>query len=138
MKVILCSLIGKSNIVKAFFFAKSYLLFQYSCNQNLYLNNHRNRKTNPKNHMDTQNIQIAQTILSRRANSGRITTLDIKMNCRSIVGKTKWYLHKKQHVRQWNNIKSPNMSTKNFSHLIFDKYSKNISRRKESNFHKWC
>lgn len=50
--------------------------------------------------MDTQNIQIAQKILSRWANSGMITTVDIKMIYISIVGKTKWYLHKEQYVRQ--------------------------------------
>lgn len=77
--------------------------------------------------MDTQNIQIAQTILSRWTNSGRITTPDIKMNYRSVVGRTKWYLHKKAIHKAMEQHQAPKYEHRNSSHLIFDKYYKNIS-----------
>lgn len=39
-------------------------------------------------------------------------------------------LAKTKHVDQWDKIEVPNMSTENFSNLVFDKGSKNICWKK--------
>jgi hypothetical protein len=42
------------------------------------------------------------------------------------------YCYRNRHVDQWNKIKDPNMSTCNFSHLIFDKEAKSYSGKRKA------
>lgn len=56
----------------------------------------------------------------------------------SQITKTSMDQHKSRHLDQWTRIKDANINPDNYSHLIFEKDTKNTCLRKDSPFSKWC
>ena len=72
---------------------------------NQYLNGilYKNRKKNPKIHLETQEILYSQSNLEQEQTGG-ITFFDFKIYYKSIEIRTVWHWHKSILIYQWNRI----------------------------------
>ena len=57
---------------------------------------------------------------------------------KAIVTKMAWYWHQNRQVNQWYIIEDTDTNSKKYNFIILDKGAKNMQRRKDSLFTKWC
>ena len=73
-----------------------------------------------------------------KGTSGGITIPNFELYYRATVMKTTWYCYKNnRQVDWWNQIKDPEINTRTYEYLIFDKETKNIKWIKETIFNQW-
>jgi hypothetical protein len=70
--------------------------------------------------------RVTKAILSKKSHAGGITIPDFKHNYRAIVIKTAWYWNKTRHKAQRNIKQVPEINIHSYSHLTFDKGTRNI------------
>jgi hypothetical protein len=124
-----CSWIGRINIVKMAILLKAIYLFNaitIKISTQFFIDLER---AISKFIWTNKKPRIVKTILNNKRTSRGITTPDLKLYYRAIVGEKKnpaWYWYSDRQVDQWNRIEDPEMNPHISGHLIFDKGAKTI------------
>ena len=129
----LCSWTRKINMAKMTIPKAIYRFYTISIKTPIFSQNQNNLKIC----METQDPQIAKTILRKNKTAEGITLLDFRIYWKNILIKIVWYQSKNRHIEQCNRIKSPEDDSHTYGQLICNKGGKNVQWRKNSSFSKW-
>jgi hypothetical protein len=110
---------------------KSNLCIQCDAYQNPNDILHRNRKINPKIHMETQKTFSSLRNSQQKVQCWRYHKPDFKLYYRAITTKTAWFWHKNRHKDQQNRIEDPDISPHSYRQLIFYKRAQNPQWRRD-------
>jgi hypothetical protein len=135
-KDLLCSWIGRINIVKMAILLKAIYRFYAIPIKNSKSIIPELERAICKFIWNKKNARIAKTLLNNKRTSGEITMSDLKLYYRGFMIKSAWYWYNDRQVDQWNIIEDPEMNSHTYGHLIFDNGAKTIQWKKDSIFNK--